>query len=188
MKSKSICFVLILFSLLACGKDNRLKTVTELPLFGSSPSTADLIDSIHLSGETRLLATIGRLKTGQEENPFPYSLVWHSRVALHNGDYLLCIFEPPFRSLPGNTPRVIVLLDHDQKFVTWTENRCEPAFGYASIAQSIQNTETHLITVNPATRFGGELFFERYKIESTGITKLGEGYDPSALKSIKPGS
>jgi hypothetical protein len=40
-----------------------------------------------------------------------------------------------------------------------------------------------LITVNPSTRFGGELWFERYDIEPTKITKLGEGYSPNITKT-----
>ena len=105
------------------------------------------------------------------------ALKWQHHIALRDADYILCLFDSTITVEPGNNPRVLILLTPDYKLKTWGRFTCAPAFAYGSIVSPLGQPNTWFVTINPAGRFGGTLFFEKYLIDASAIRKLGEGYE-----------
>jgi hypothetical protein len=152
--------------------------IAVLPLKGE-----EIIDAVYQANDAKLLSSIGRATGVERQIVFP--LVWHEQITLDNKHYTVCVFDSPFHLMPGNNPRVLVLMDRDKKIVTWSQFACEPAFRFGSIVQNISDNIPYLVTINPSSRFGGELWFERYKIETSKFTKVGEGVDPRKMNTAQ---
>lgn len=179
---KSIKCIIIGLSLLhqVCAQDHkpsRLPSTLEIAV--PAHTGEEIIDAIYQANDGKLLSSIGRATAVEGQIVFP--LVWQEQVTLENRNYTVCVFDCPFHVVPGNNPRVLVLMDRDKKIVTWNQFTCEPAFRFGSIIRNISDDIPYLITINPSSRFGGELWFERYKIETSKFTKIGEGYDPRKM-------
>lgn len=106
----------------------------------------------------------------------PMRLKWSQRISLKDADYVLCLFDSEGRVEPGNAPRVLILFTLGYQVKAWGTFTCEPAFGYGTIINP-PGPETFFVTVNPSTRSGGEIWFEKYRISPEKIEKLGEGFE-----------
>ena len=143
------------------------------------PTGEEIIDAVYQANDAKLLSAIGRQAAVDPLLLFP--LVWHEQVTLENKNYTVCVFDSPIHAEPGANPRVLVLMNHNNKIVAWNEFTCAAFFKFGSITQKLSDKTPYLITINPSWRFGGELWFERYKIEVSKFTKVGEGFDPSKM-------
>ena len=85
------------------------------------------------------------------------------------------MFDSVAHSEPGDNPRVLILLTPDYQLKTWGRFTCAPAFAYGCIVSRLEQPNTYFITINPQSRFGGTLLFEKYLISPSGIRKLGKG-------------
>ncbi len=102
-------------------------------------------------------------------------LKWQRRIALRDADYILCLFDSSMHAEPGNNPRVLILFTPDYQLKTWGRFTCEPGFEYGCVVSPLGQPHTYFVTINPSSRHGGTLFFEKYLIEAGGIRKLGQG-------------
>lgn len=114
-----------------------------------------------------------------------YELKWQRRLSLRDADYILCLFDSSGHSQPGNNPRVLILFTPNYQLKTWGAFTCEPFFDNGYIISRLERLDTYFVTINPASRFGGTLFFEKYVIATDGIRKLGEGYDLTKIPDVQ---
>lgn len=163
----SSCFVL------AQEHDNRIKASIKVgdSIRGDVPEVYPTEDVLRTKiGESRpdvLDAVVGK----------SMSLKWIRRVALHDADYILCLFDSSTRVEPGTNSRVLLLFTPDYQLKTWGIFRCEPAFASGHLVSPLTQPNTWFITVNASGRFGGTLSFEKYLVQSDGIRKLGENHE-----------
>ncbi len=163
----------------AQGFDNRLsKPVTsfQIPL----RDEVELRDVIDHSNDQKLIEAIRVAPLGA------LRLKWNRRIALKDADYILCLFDSPGHIEPGDNPRVLVLFTLDYKIATWGAFTCGPAFDYGAIINPIfSSPNTYFVTVNPSSRSGGHLWFEKYRISPHQIEKLGEGAELTKIPEPK---
>ncbi|QQL44090.1 hypothetical protein [Sulfuriroseicoccus oceanibius] len=183
IKCLIICLSVIHQDYAQAVETSRPPATTYLEITVPSLTGEEIIDAVREDNDPKLLSSIGRGAARDGQMRFP--LVWHEQVTLGNQSHTVCLFDSPFRVMPGHNPRVLVLIDHNQKIVTWNQFTCEPAFRYGLITQVASDTAPYLITINPSSRFGGEPWFERYKLETAKITKVSEGYDPRIINQAQ---
>lgn len=165
-------------------EDNRIKPLKLGYAIFSDPAP--------MPDEATLCARISAIKNpdlqkalGMDASGTPSKFIdlkWQQRIALKDADYILCLFDSEARVQPGDNPRVLVLFTPGYKLKAWAKFTCEPAFAFGTIVNRLNDPRTYFVTVNPATRFGGELYFEKYLIAPGSITKLGEGFEITKIR------
>ncbi|MEO8206424.1 MAG: hypothetical protein ABI615_09605 [Chthoniobacterales bacterium] len=176
--------LLIIFALAATTMaqddfDNREpKPVTVIPF--SLHDEIAVLGAINRSENQELLKALG-LRPDSKYWVGQLRMVWNQRISLKDADYVLCLFDPDGRAEPGNNPRILILLSLDYHIKTWGEFTCEPAFAFGTIINQMRAPNTFFVTVNVSSR-NGHLWFEKYRISSDRIEKLGEGPEVTQIK------
>ena len=172
MTSRLIVLASFLFLLRAdAQQDNRIKPGYKIGDTLSSDPGVPLLD------EPALRTKIATFHDDELTRALPArfsDLKWQRPIALRDADYILCLFDSSVHCMPGDNPRVLILLTPDYQLKTWGRFTCEPAFAYGCIVNRPVQPNTYFVTINPQSRFGGTLLFEKYLISPTGIRKLGE--------------
>ncbi|MEO6052979.1 MAG: hypothetical protein ABIP97_03110 [Chthoniobacterales bacterium] len=160
--------------------DNRNpKPVTALSF--SMYDEVHVLGAINHYGNQDLLKALG-LRPDSKYWLGQLRMVWNQRISLKDADYVLCLFDPDGRVEPGHNPRVLVLFSLDYQIKTWGEFTCEPGFAFGTIINQMHTPNTFFVTVNCSHRSGGRLWFEKYRISSNRIEKLGEGPEVTQIK------
>lgn len=131
------------------------------------------------------IATFNNDELKRLVNEEHFDLKWQRRIDLRGTDYILCLFDSSMHFMPGENPRVLMLFTPDYQLKTWGRFTCEPSFDHGYVINRHEPQFTCFVTINPAYRFGGALFFEKYLIDPEGIQKLGEGMELTKIPDRK---
>jgi hypothetical protein len=155
--------------------DNRFKnynagdTIPD-PFVGLSEE--GVLAKIALAKDAKLNAAL----TGQK-------LLWQNQIDLVDVDVILCLFAFNWRSDPGPNHRTLVLFTTDYRLKAWGSFECHPSFEFGTTYSPRKQTDTYFVTVNqgwPAE----SLWFEKYRIISEKIERLGEGYELTKIPNL----
>ena len=111
------------------------------------------------------------------KDPLPQNrlhLVFKRNIKLNTKSRMILIFDSDGWTSVSDSPRIIALLDKSYKVISWHRFDSAFPFGYSTFLQCPDQKDAEMLVFNPASRFCGELFIQRYHLTADNITFIEE--------------